>query len=131
MPRYAPRIRPSSWIVSFRSSTVCEATSEIRRRQVAPLHTPIIAVTASRDGARPTALPRRGAWNDYLTKPLTLKALAAVLSNWIPNGELLTFSDDGQVVDSRLPNRRADDTAAHNSMPTSSGGLRAPRGGGG
>jgi two-component system sensor histidine kinase/response regulator len=61
----------------------CEATREIRRLEGTSRRTPVIAVTAS-----PTSSHRQrclaAGMDDYLTKPLSVKALAAVLDRWAP-----------------------------------------------
>jgi CheY-like chemotaxis protein/HPt (histidine-containing phosphotransfer) domain-containing protein len=68
-----------------------EATSEIRRLQGALRRTPIIAVTAS-DSTSDQQRCRVAGMDDYLTKPLTLKALRAVLARWAPTGEGATVA---------------------------------------
>jgi PAS domain S-box-containing protein len=60
-----------------------EATGEIRRLQGVSRHTPIIAVTASAMKSDQQRCLAAG-MDDYLPKPLTLKALAAVMSRWVP-----------------------------------------------
>jgi CheY-like chemotaxis protein/HPt (histidine-containing phosphotransfer) domain-containing protein len=60
-----------------------QATAEIRRRQVAGAHVPIIAVTAHAfEGEREKALA--AGMDDYVTKPLTHAALREVLRRWWP-----------------------------------------------
>jgi PAS domain S-box-containing protein len=61
-----------------------EATGEIRRLEGVSTRTPIIAVTAS---AMKTDQQRclAAGMDDYLPKPLTLKALAAVMARWAPD----------------------------------------------
>ena len=71
----------------------CEATSEIRRRQGASRHTPIIAVTASVALADHQRRLTAG-MDDYLTKPLSLPALEAVLACWAPTGADPTLAAD-------------------------------------
>jgi CheY-like chemotaxis protein len=60
-----------------------EATSEIRRVQGVSTRTPIIAVTASAMKSDQQRCLAAG-MDDYLPKPLTLKALSAVLDRWAP-----------------------------------------------
>jgi CheY-like chemotaxis protein len=59
------------------------ATTEIRRWRGASRTTPIIAVTASEQKANELRCLSAG-MDDYLTKPLTLKSLSAVLAKWVP-----------------------------------------------
>jgi two-component system sensor histidine kinase/response regulator len=70
-----------------------EATREIRRLEGTSRRTPVIAVTAS-----PTSSHRQrclaAGMDDYLTKPLSVKTLAAVLDRWAP-----ARSDTGISVD--------------------------------
>ncbi|HEX5692502.1 MAG TPA: response regulator, partial [Roseiflexaceae bacterium] len=62
------------------------ATRAIRAREGAERHTPIIALTAS-------ALPREqescfaAGMDDFLAKPMTKEALAAMLARWLPASE--------------------------------------------
>lgn len=67
------------------------ATGEIRRLQRASHRTPIIAVTASATLSDRRRCKAAG-MDDYLTKPLTLKTLAAVLARWVPVGAGPTIS---------------------------------------
>ena len=60
------------------------ATTEIRRWRGASRRTPIIAITASKQRADEPRC-RAAAMDDYLTKPLTRKALAEVLAKWLPD----------------------------------------------
>jgi signal transduction histidine kinase/HAMP domain-containing protein/DNA-binding NarL/FixJ family response regulator/HPt (histidine-containing phosphotransfer) domain-containing protein len=62
-----------------------EATSEIRRLQGVSTRTPIIAVTASAMKSDQQRCLAAG-MDDYLPKPLSLKALAAILDRWAPGG---------------------------------------------
>jgi PAS domain S-box-containing protein len=60
-----------------------EATREIRRRQILPWRTPVIAMTASatqsdRDRCFDADM------DDYISKPVRLAELAAVLARWVP-----------------------------------------------
>ena len=79
-----------------------EATGEIRRLQGVSARTPIIAVTASAMKSDQQRCLAAG-MDDYLPKPLTLKALAAVMSRWAPDGSDSAKVDrpalDPKVVD--------------------------------
>jgi signal transduction histidine kinase/CheY-like chemotaxis protein len=58
------------------------ATREIRRREGAGRHVPIVAITASAmAGDRETCLA--AGMDDYLAKPITLDALSRVLERWL------------------------------------------------
>ena len=59
-----------------------EATAEIRRRETAGKHLPIIAMTASDIGARQRCLA--AGMDDYLTKPLRLEDLRSTMERWRP-----------------------------------------------
>jgi len=59
-----------------------EATREIRRRQGAILHTPIIAMTANASDADRTRCLDAG-MDDYVSKPFKLAALEAALRRWL------------------------------------------------
>ena len=60
-----------------------EATREIRRRQILPWRTPVIAMTASAtQGDRDRCFDAD--MDDYISKPVRLAELAAVLARWVP-----------------------------------------------
>jgi CheY-like chemotaxis protein len=64
-----------------------QAAAEIRRRQAGSRRTPIIAVTATPMRSGQERCLDAG-MDDYLAKPYTLKALAAVLVRWTPDRSL-------------------------------------------
>jgi len=59
------------------------ATAEIRRREGSGRHTPIVAMTAAATEEERQSCLRVG-MDGYLTKPVNLEELAAVLSQWLP-----------------------------------------------
>jgi CheY-like chemotaxis protein len=60
-----------------------EATAEIRQHTAGERHIPVIAMTANAlAGAREECLA--GGMDDYITKPVRLEALEAVLGRWVP-----------------------------------------------
>jgi two-component system, sensor histidine kinase and response regulator len=74
-----------------------QATSEIRRLQGTSRHTPIIAVTGSATRSDQQRCLAAG-MDDYLAKPLRLKALVAVLARWPPQGSPAGTADAPAVV---------------------------------
>lgn len=71
-----------------------QATGEIRRLEGAALRTPIIAVTASSMKSAQRRCLEAG-MDDVLVKPLSLHALAAVLTRWVPDRSDPTVVADG------------------------------------
>ena len=80
------------------------ATSEIRRWRGASRSTPIIAVTASEQKTDELRCLSAG-MDDYLTKPLTMRTLAAVLAKWVPDESAHdeTAHDEASVSDAVAP----------------------------
>ncbi|MDX6287118.1 MAG: two-component system, sensor histidine kinase and response regulator [Frankiales bacterium] len=91
-----------------------QVATEIRRLQAGSRRTPIIAVTATpmRSGQEPCLL---AGMDDYLAKPYNSKALAAVLSRWMPDRSLRTAVLDRTTPSTRPQVRQAvqSDTARH------------------
>jgi PAS domain S-box-containing protein len=71
-----------------------QATGEIRRLEGTAAHTPVIAVTASSMKSAQRRCLEAG-MDDVLVKPLSLQALAAVLSRWVPDRSDPTVIADG------------------------------------
>jgi CheY-like chemotaxis protein/HPt (histidine-containing phosphotransfer) domain-containing protein len=86
-----------------------ETATEIRRLQARSRRTPIIAVTATpmRDGQERCLV---AGMDDYLAKPYSLKALAAVLARWTPDRSLRTTVLD--EVTPRAPLQRRPNEAS-------------------
>lgn len=76
------------------------ATGEIRRLEGGSAHTPIIAMTASTTASDQQHCLAAG-MDDYLTKPISLRALANVLAVWASDGPDLPGSTT-PVVGSRV-----------------------------
>ncbi len=75
-----------------------EATGEIRRREGADRHTPIIALTASAmAGDRERCL--EVGMDDYLSKPLRQRDLAAALSRWVSGDVAAALADAPEAGD--------------------------------
>ncbi len=77
-----------------------EATREIRSLEGDTRHTPIIAVTASAMKSDPERCLAAG-MDDYLSKPLSLKTISAVLERWAP--EVNAVTPDGPPAGPRSP----------------------------
>ena len=88
-----------------------QASREIRRVQGTSLRTPIIAVTAS-DEASDRERCLAADMDDYLTKPISVKALAAVLERWDPAGPV-----DGDAASPWVPASPADPRSAEAAPP--------------
>ena len=78
-----------------------EATREIRRRQALPRRTPVIAMTASatesdRDKCFDADM------DDYISKPVRLAELAAVLTRWVPLASVSPAPASTDVTPTRL-----------------------------
>jgi two-component system, sensor histidine kinase and response regulator len=69
-----------------------QATGQIRRLEKGSRRTPIIAVTGSATEADQQRCLAAG-MDDYLAKPLRLKALGDVLSRWAPQAALASSAD--------------------------------------
>jgi len=74
-----------------------EATAEIRRIEGSTRHTPIVAMTAAAmDGDRDACLA--AGMDDYITKPVRLEVVAAVLGRWV--GRTVEDQATGQAATS-------------------------------
>jgi two-component system, sensor histidine kinase and response regulator len=60
-----------------------DATTELRRRETAGHHTPVIAMTAH-EMADDRERCLDAGMDDYISKPMTFKALSEMLARWIP-----------------------------------------------
>jgi CheY-like chemotaxis protein len=63
-----------------------EATRELRRREPTGQHTPVIAMTANAFASDREACMGAG-MDDFLAKPVNLRALAAILDRWSGGGD--------------------------------------------
>jgi CheY-like chemotaxis protein/HPt (histidine-containing phosphotransfer) domain-containing protein len=70
-----------------------EATAEIRRLEGPRRRTPIIAVTASADPHNQERCLAAG-MDEVVVKPLTSASLAALLTNWVPDGSVPSIAID-------------------------------------
>ena len=69
----------------------CDATRQIRARGGACAEVPIIALTANA-AAADRELCLAAGMNDYLSKPVNLRALRATVQRWLPAFEPLSVS---------------------------------------
>ena len=79
-----------------------QATSEIRRLETGPRRTPIIAVTGTPLASGQESCLAAG-MDDYLAKPFSLKALAAVLARWTPDRSIRTAAVDQAALSTPTP----------------------------
>lgn len=98
-----------------------EAATEIRRREAQGRHTPVVAMTAyTLKGDRDRCIA--AGMDDYLTKPVGLDALRAVLRRWLP------ASQDESVAaapeEARAPGRAEPPTQLPSIDPRAFGELR-------
>ena len=84
-----------------------EATKEIRRRESPECHTPIIALTANAvHGDREKAL--EAGMDDYVSKPIKLEYLEALLRRWIPQPVAAATVFKEPTEDAAVPEDPAD-----------------------
>jgi two-component system, sensor histidine kinase and response regulator len=81
------------------------ATAEIRRRQGSSRRTPVIAVTGSTTPSEQQRCLAAG-MDDYLAKPVSLRALGDMLARWCPDGQV-----DSVALDAAAPGPAAEAAA--------------------
>jgi len=75
-----------------------DATREIRKNEPAGRHTPVIAMTASAlSGDRERCLA--AGMDDYISKPIKMHVVAAVLERWLGRGTVLSSPFAGEVAE--------------------------------
>jgi len=79
-----------------------EATGEIRRRQGASRHTPIIAMTANAMGGDRERCLEAG-MDDYISKPLDAAELFALLKRWLPDNGKRSAGSKEDLTYSAVP----------------------------